>query len=170
MASDGKEFTLLIPSKNTAYKGPNTPSKNPSGGLENMRPSLFFDAMVIRGIASDDEYTKSADSDTVMDATIASFGDLGRAVHALAETVRTPIDVHLYSDMQRTAMPANFADLVLPANVTLTLHPVASGLQRRIGRLKASTHRPTCLIPRIRIVPAFAPWSPDLALPRPPKP
>ena len=56
----------------------------------------------------------------------ASFGDLGRAVRALAETVRTPIDVHLYSDMQRTAMPANFADLVLPANVTLTLHPVAS--------------------------------------------
>jgi hypothetical protein len=56
----------------------------------------------------------------------ASFGDLGRAVRALAETVRMPIDVHLYSDMQRTAMPANFADLVLPANVTLALHPVAN--------------------------------------------
>ncbi len=57
----------------------------------------------------------------------ASFGELGRAVRALAETVRMPIDVHLYSDMQRTAMPANFADLVLPANVTLSLHSVASG-------------------------------------------
>ncbi len=57
----------------------------------------------------------------------ASFGELGRAVRALAETVRMPIDVHLYSDMQRTAMPANFADLVLPANVTLTLHSVANG-------------------------------------------
>ena len=57
----------------------------------------------------------------------ASFGDLSRAVRALADTVRMPIDVHLYSDMQRTAMPANFADLVLPANVTLTLHPVATG-------------------------------------------
>ena len=57
----------------------------------------------------------------------ASFGDLGRAVRALEETVRMPIDVHLYSDMQRTAMPANFADLVLPANVALTLHPVADG-------------------------------------------
>ena len=57
----------------------------------------------------------------------ASFGDLGRAVRALEETVRMPIDVHLYSDMQRTAMPANFADLVLPANVALILHPVANG-------------------------------------------
>lgn len=57
----------------------------------------------------------------------ASFGDLGRAVRALEETVRMPIDVHLYSDMQRTGMPANFADLVLPASATLTLHPVAGG-------------------------------------------
>ena len=57
----------------------------------------------------------------------ASYGDLSRAIRALAETAHTPIDVHLYSDMQRSAMPANFADLVLPANVTLTLHPVASG-------------------------------------------
>src|SRR5258708_36949500 len=29
--------------------------------------------------------------------------------------------------MQRTAMPANFADMVLPANVTLMLHAVAKG-------------------------------------------
>jgi len=57
----------------------------------------------------------------------ASFGELGRAVRALAETVHTPIDLHLYSDMQRTAMPSNFADLVLPSNVTLVLHPVAEG-------------------------------------------
>src|SRR5258708_13837700 len=29
--------------------------------------------------------------------------------------------------MQRTAMPANFADMVLPANVTLVVHAVAKG-------------------------------------------
>jgi hypothetical protein len=57
----------------------------------------------------------------------ASFGELGHAIRALAETVRTPIDVNVYSDMQRTAMPANFADLVLPANAAMTLHSVASG-------------------------------------------
>ena len=54
------------------------------------------------------------------------YGELARAVRALAETVHMPIDVHLFSDMQRTAMPANFADIVLPANVTLRLHPVAT--------------------------------------------
>ena len=55
-----------------------------------------------------------------------SFGELGRAIRALAESSHTGIDAHFYSDLQRSAMPANFADLVLPANATLALHPVAN--------------------------------------------
>src|SRR5580700_6705265 len=57
----------------------------------------------------------------------ANFGDLGRSIRAMAETARRPIDLHLFSDMQRTAMPANFADIVLPPNVALLLHDVAKG-------------------------------------------
>ena len=57
----------------------------------------------------------------------ANFGELGRAIHALTENVRGPIDLHLFSDMQRSAMPANFSDMVLPANVALFLRPVANG-------------------------------------------
>jgi hypothetical protein len=36
--------------------------------------------------------------------------------------MHTPIDLHLFSDMQKTDMPANFADMVLPSNVSLVLH------------------------------------------------
>ena len=57
----------------------------------------------------------------------ANFGELGRSIRAMGETVRGPIDLHLFSDMQRTAMPANFADMVLPSNATLVLHAVAKG-------------------------------------------
>jgi hypothetical protein len=57
----------------------------------------------------------------------ANFGELGRSIRTLGETVHGPIDLHLFSDMQRTAMPANFVDMVLPANVTLVLHAVAKG-------------------------------------------
>jgi hypothetical protein len=53
-----------------------------------------------------------------------SFGELARAVRSLSETVRTPIELHLFSDMQRANMPANFSELALPANVKLVLHPV----------------------------------------------
>ena len=57
----------------------------------------------------------------------ASFSDLARAVRSLAETEHGPIDVDLFSDMQHSAMPANFADVVLPGNARLVLHPVAQG-------------------------------------------
>ena len=57
----------------------------------------------------------------------ADFGDLGRAIRSLAETVRGPIDLHLVSDLQHSAMPANFADMMLPRSVKLVLHPAVSG-------------------------------------------
>jgi hypothetical protein len=55
-----------------------------------------------------------------------TFGELGRGMRAMAETVHTPMEVHLFSDMQQTNMPGNFADMVMPGNVTLVLHPVGT--------------------------------------------
>jgi Aerotolerance regulator N-terminal/von Willebrand factor type A domain len=54
-----------------------------------------------------------------------NFGKLGRGMRALAETVHTPIELHLFSDMQASNLPANFGDMVMPGNVTLVLHPEA---------------------------------------------
>ncbi len=54
----------------------------------------------------------------------ANLGELAHGVRALAETVHTPIELHLFSDMQKTGMPANFTDMELPANVSVVLHPV----------------------------------------------
>jgi hypothetical protein len=54
----------------------------------------------------------------------ASFGELARGLRSLAETVRTPIELHLFSDLQKSDMPASFQELALPPNVALILHPV----------------------------------------------
>jgi hypothetical protein len=54
----------------------------------------------------------------------ANMGELAHGVRALVETVHTPVELHLFSDMQKTGMPANFADMELPANVSVVLHPV----------------------------------------------
>ncbi len=54
-----------------------------------------------------------------------NFGELGRGMRALTETVHTPIELHLFSDMQASNMPVNFADMVMPGDVSLVLHPVA---------------------------------------------
>jgi len=54
----------------------------------------------------------------------SSFGELARALRAMADSSREPIEVHLFSDMQRTSLPGGFADLQLPVEAALILHPV----------------------------------------------
>ena len=73
MASDGKNFTLLIPSRNKAVKGPNALKKKSASQVENMRPGFFFDAMVVRGLEPDDEYMVTADTETIEDAARKHF-------------------------------------------------------------------------------------------------
>jgi hypothetical protein len=55
-----------------------------------------------------------------------SFGELARAVRGMAESVHTPIELHLFSDMQRTDLAATFSDMALPPSVTLVTHAVVT--------------------------------------------
>jgi outer membrane lipoprotein-sorting protein len=67
MASDGKNFTLYIPSKNVAYKGPTTMKKKSPIQYENLRPGFFLDALVVRGLEPDEFYSVTTDSETIED-------------------------------------------------------------------------------------------------------
>ena len=58
-----------------------------------------------------------------------NFGELSRAVRAMAESVHTPIEFHVFSDMQRGDLAATFSDMALPANVQLVTHAVISKAQ-----------------------------------------
>ena len=54
----------------------------------------------------------------------ASFGELARYVRTLSESMRIPIELHLVSDLQKSAMPPGFADLRLDPPTMLVFHPV----------------------------------------------
>jgi len=58
-----------------------------------------------------------------------NFGELARALRAMAESVHTPIEIHLFSDMQRGDLAATFSDMALPPNATLVTHAVVSKAQ-----------------------------------------
>jgi hypothetical protein len=58
-----------------------------------------------------------------------NFGELSRAVRAMAESVHTPIELHLFSDMQRADLAATFSDMALPTNVKLVTHAMVSKAQ-----------------------------------------
>jgi len=58
-----------------------------------------------------------------------NFGELARAIRAMAESIHTPIELHLFSDMQRGDLAATFSDMALPGNVTLLTHAVITRAQ-----------------------------------------
>ena len=51
LASDGTNFKLYIPYKNKAITGPNTVTEKSANGLENLRPNVFFDSVLVPAIA-----------------------------------------------------------------------------------------------------------------------
>ena len=69
MASDGKRFTLYIPSRDKAVEGANELKKRSANRLENLRPGFFFDAMMVRGLEPDDLYSVTGDTETVEDVS-----------------------------------------------------------------------------------------------------
>jgi hypothetical protein len=54
----------------------------------------------------------------------ASFGELARYVRTLSESTHLPLEVHLASDLQKSALPPGFADLRLDPSTTLVFHQV----------------------------------------------
>lgn len=68
MVSDGKNFTLFIPSKSKAIQGSNSMEKKSPNQLENLRPGFFLDALGVRGLDPEDRYSVSPDVSTEEDA------------------------------------------------------------------------------------------------------
>jgi outer membrane lipoprotein-sorting protein len=66
MVSDGKSFTLVIPPRNQAILGTNEVTKPSANGLENLRPAVFLDSMLVPGISSD-EYVTLRESTRIVD-------------------------------------------------------------------------------------------------------
>lgn len=58
-------------------------------------------------------------------ASMSSFGELARALRAYQESLKQPLEVHLFSDLQRSSMPAGFSDLRLNSSTRLVLHPLS---------------------------------------------
>jgi hypothetical protein len=57
----------------------------------------------------------------------SAFAEVARAVRSLAQSAKSPVEAHLFSDMQKSSAPSNFADLKLPEGTQLIPHPAADG-------------------------------------------
>lgn len=54
----------------------------------------------------------------------ASFGELSRYLRTLRETAEVPLEVHLFSDLQESALPPGFLDLRLENGTDLIFHQI----------------------------------------------
>ncbi|MEO8593595.1 MAG: BatA domain-containing protein [Candidatus Solibacter sp.] len=53
-----------------------------------------------------------------------SYGELSRSLRSISTSLKLPLAVELYSDMQQTGWPSNFNDLRLSAAIKLNPHPI----------------------------------------------
>ncbi len=67
MASDGSTFKLWIPHDNKVIEGSDTLTKESPNTLENFRPNVFSDSLLINCIEPDDLVTLTSDTDTRID-------------------------------------------------------------------------------------------------------
>jgi outer membrane lipoprotein-sorting protein len=67
MATDGETFKLLIPHENKVIEGPNAMTKESSNALENFRPNVFSDSMLIKCIGSSELVTLTAETKSQID-------------------------------------------------------------------------------------------------------
>ncbi|MBK9166539.1 MAG: BatA domain-containing protein [Bryobacterales bacterium] len=62
-----------------------------------------------------------------------SFAELARTVRLMAQNAGTPVELHVFSDMQKTGWPPNFADARLSEGVRLEVHTVANRALRNVA-------------------------------------
>ena len=99
--------------------------------VRNLRPSergqvLAFGSRVqVMSEITDDQSPLDSGIDSIETSdSRTSYAELVRSLRSISQATHLPLEVHLYSDMQQSGMPANFNDLRLNADVRLVTHPI----------------------------------------------
>lgn len=87
--------------------------------------SLGSNVRVLTQPVADPGQIRSAIASIKATDSRAAYAELAQALKALAPTAKAHLEVHLFSDMQRSGFPTSFADLALPEGVRLIVHPVS---------------------------------------------
>lgn len=126
MVSDGKTFTLLIPPRNKAVIGSNAVTNPSKNGLENLRPGVFLDSLLVPGVAAN-QYVNLTESTRIMkspdkkrtdiaepdyDMTIAKIKNgnvlqTTRVVH-ISRVTMLPFEQDIYDDHGRVVTEATY--------------------------------------------------------------
>src|SRR5439155_12308678 len=65
-----------------------------------------------------------------------SYAELARSLRSLSQSEKTPVEAHIFSDMQKSSWPSNFMDARVSEGTKLVFHPVA---ERRLPNFAVET-------------------------------
>ncbi|SPE37161.1 conserved hypothetical protein [Candidatus Sulfopaludibacter sp. SbA3] len=103
-------------------------AKSVAGSLhpgERAQVLSFGSRVAVMSEVTDDHLSLNAAIDAVQGSDDrTSFAELARSLRSIANSLHLPLHVHLYSDMQKSGMPANFNDLRLNADIRLEPHAI----------------------------------------------
>jgi hypothetical protein len=91
-----------------------------------------------------------------------SFAELARTLRVLTQTSQTPVEAHLFSDLQRSSMPPVFADVQLGPGVSLQAHPIGGATANWTVETVTAPRRITGA-KRARVEAIVASYAPDAA-------
>ena len=103
-------------------------AKSAIGGLrvgQRAQVLAFGSRVQVMSEVTDDHNSLNAAVDAIEQGdTRTSYGELSRSLRSIAQSLKLPLAVELYSDMQQSGWPANFNDLRLSAAVQLHPHGI----------------------------------------------
>jgi len=133
-ASDGKKLTVVAIDRSFSMRDGDRLDRAKNQALQvlgNLRPGDQAQVIALAGqvqaltqVTTDAAALRAAVVAVQPGDSRASFGELARYLRTLSEAQKLPIEVHLASDLQKSAMPPGFADLRLAPATTLVFHSV----------------------------------------------
>jgi hypothetical protein len=133
-ASDGKKLTVVAIDRSFSMRDADRLDRAKNQAMQvlgNLKPGDQAQVIALAGqvqaltqLTTDSAALRSAVAAVQPGDSRASFGELARYLRTLSEAQKLPIEVHLASDLQKSAMPPGFADLRLAPATTLVFHPV----------------------------------------------
>jgi hypothetical protein len=133
-ASDGKKLTVVAIDRSFSMRDGDRLARAKDQAqqlLANLKPGDQAQVIALAGqvqsltqVVNDPGALRAAVAAVQPGDSRASYGELARYLRTLSEGQKMPLEVHLVSDMQKSAMPPGFTDLRLAPSTTLIFHPV----------------------------------------------
>jgi hypothetical protein len=133
-AADGKRITVIAVDRSFSMRAGDRLAQAKNEALKvlgNLKPgdqaqviALAGNVQALTQVINDPAQLRAAVVAIQPSDSRASFGELARYLRTLADSEKLPLDVHLASDLQKSAMPPGFADLRVNPGTTLFFHPV----------------------------------------------